>query len=156
MSQLADYPARCDAAAVPRVRAATGHLFLDGAAINGRAVTLYLDTGTGRTVVDMTRARELGLPLEEDARGAGGAGSAAMKSYRTRLASLDLRTVAAEDFPVHAIDLSPVNTALLARGERPMDGVLGADILDAREAVIDYRHLRLFLKRTVRPRAAAA
>jgi predicted aspartyl protease len=156
MSPLADYLARFDYVAVPLVRAATGHLFIDGAAINGRDVTLCLDTGAGRTVVDVARARELGLPLEADSRRAGGAGSAAMENYRTRLASLDLQTVTEDDYPVHAIDLSHVNTALVAGGGRPMDGVIGADLLDAREAVIDYRHLRLFLKRTARPRTAAA
>ena len=156
MSPLADFLARFDYAAVPLVRAATGHLALAGAAINGRDVTLYLDTGAGRTVIDLACARALGLPLEADAAGAGGAGSATLASHRTRLASLDLGAVAEEDFPAHAIDLSHVNQALRARGERPMDGVLGADVLDAREAVIDYRQLHLFLKRTGRFRDAAA
>ena len=156
MSPLADFLARLDFCAVPLARAGTGHLWLPAAAINGRAVTLYLDTGAGRTVVDLAFARTLGLPLTEDAHGAGGAGAATMKNYPTRLACLDLGPLREEDFPVHAIDLAHVNAALRARGERPMDGVLGADLLDAREAVIDYRQLGLFLKRTARPRAAAA
>ena len=156
MPPLADYLARFDYAAVTLVRAGTGHLTLEAAAINGRAVTLYLDTGAGRTVLDLGCAHRLGLALEESAEGGGGVGSAEMKAYRTRLASLRLGEIAEENLTAHALDLSHVNRALALRGERAMDGVVGADLLDAREAVIDYRQLRLFLKRTVRTRALAA
>lgn len=157
MSPLVDHLVRFDYAVVPLLRAATGHLFLAQAAINGRAITLYLDTGAGRTVLDVGAARSLGLTLAEDERGAGGAGAAKMKSYRTQLAWLDFGggALVEENFSVAATDLSHVNQALLARGERPMDGVLGADLLDAREAIIEYRHQRLFLKRSGCPRAVA-
>jgi hypothetical protein len=156
MSPLADYLARFDYATLPLRRAATGHLQLERAAIDGRDVTLYLDTGAGRTVFDAAKARDLGLALEPDGRNAGGAGAAALASFRTRLARFELGEIVETDFAAAAIDLAHVNAALRARGERPMDGVLGADILDAREAVIDYRQLCLFLKRSVRPRTAAA
>jgi hypothetical protein len=154
MLALADYLLGFDYVALTLVRGATGHLFLERAAINDAAVTLCLDTGAGRTVVDVTRARALGLTLTEVGRGAGGAGATSMPSFRTQLARLDLGALAERDFAAHAIDLSHVNKALSQRGERPMDGVLGADLLDARHAVIDYHELRLFLKRETHPAAA--
>jgi len=153
--QLADYLAGFDYAALPLVRAKTGHLALASCLINGHAVTFYLDTGAGRTVLDVACAHRLGLPLVEGTQG-GGVGSAAVKTYRGIVNRLELGAIGEENFTVHAIDLSHVNRALAARGEPAMDGVIGADLLDTREAVIDYRHLRLFLKRTAAPRPLAA
>lgn len=155
MSLLTDHLARFDYAELPLVRAATGHLFLAQAAINGHSVRLCLDTGAGRTVLDVALARELGLELVENERDAGGAGAAQMKSYRSRIPRLELGSVVEENFTARAIDLRHVNQALLARSEQPMDGVLGAELLDAREAIIDCGHLRLFLKRSVSSRLAA-
>lgn len=156
MDPLGEHLARFDYTALHLRRAATGHLFLERATINGRGVTLYLDTGAGRTVIDTAAARALGLTLEADGQNAGGVGATGMASFRTRIAWLDLGEIVETNFAANAIDLSHVNAGLRARGELPMDGVLGANLFDAREAVIDYRRLRLFLKRTVRLRPLAA
>jgi aspartyl protease len=155
MPPLADYLAQFDYAAVPLVRTSTGHLYLQASAVNGRPTTLCLDTGAGRTVVGLELARELGLALEEDARGAGMTGAASVKNYRTSLASLGLGPLVEENFPARAVDLAHVNEALRQRGAPRMDGVIGADLLDAREAVIEYRHLQLYLKRAAGLRLSA-
>jgi len=155
MDTVADHLARCNDPAVTLARAATGPLFQERTAINGREVAFYLDTGAGRTVVDLAAAQMLGRALREDERGAGGAGTAAMKSGRTQFAVFEVGPLREDDFPAQAVALSHVNQALRLRGERPMDGVLGADLLEACAAVIDYRQRRLYLKRAVRPRTAA-
>ncbi len=149
MNPLSEHLARFDYAAVPLRRSPTGHLQLDGA-INGVAAALYLDTGAGRTVLDTDGARRRGLELRETGRGAG-LGTAAMTTYATTIRHLNLQAVEAFDLAVTAIDLSHVNAGLRARGAAPMDGVIGADLLETHEAIIDYKRLHLYLKRTPAP-----
>jgi hypothetical protein len=45
-------------------------------------------------------------------------------------------------------DFSRVNTAREQLGDRPLDGLLGSDILVARAAVLDYGAMTLYLKET--------
>lgn len=153
--ELADYLAPLGYATVTLTRAKTGHLALASSFINGQAVTLYLDTGAGRTVLDLACAQRLGLSLTEGEAG-GGVGSGGMKTHRGTAGRLQLGPITRESVPVHAIDMTHVNRALAAREVPAMDGVVGADVLDAHEAVIDYRHLRLFLKRSARTTPLAA
>ncbi len=153
--QLADFLAPFDYAPIELVRAGTGHLRLASSSVNGRPIMLYLDTGAGRTVLDLACARRLGLTLHESAQG-GGLGAAEVRAYRGTVDRLALGPIEEKNITVHALDLTHMNQALAARGEAPMDGVVGADLLDAREAVIDYRQLRLFLKRIGHARSLAA
>ncbi len=153
MDLLAEHLARFDYTAIPLHRGPTGHWQLE-AALNGAPARLYLDTGAGRTVLDLTQARARGLPLTANPEQAGGLGTASMATYRTSVKRLDLHTLTETDFTAAVVDLSHVNQGLRARAAEPMDGVLGADILEAREAVIDCKHRRLYLKRAIQDRAA--
>ncbi len=153
MKSLDSYLAPLDYAAVPLRRGLTGHLQLDGA-INGVAASFYLDTGAGKTVLDLAQARRRDLCLTEVDRGASGLGTARMAAYRTVVGRLALHTTEETDLAVSVIDLSHVNQALLARGALLMDGVIGGDILEAREAIIDCKRLQLYLRRA-RPQPAA-
>ena len=47
---------------------------------------------------------------------------------------------------IGVFDLSHINTALIARGAKPVHGIIGADILKKGKAVIDYKKNRLYLK----------
>jgi len=154
MNALADYLSRFDYAAVAFTKGPTGHLEL-AAGVNDRPARLFLDTGAGRTVFDATRAVQFGLPRMAEAQCAGGLGATGMTACETTVAHFVLGPIDERDFAATLVDLSHVNQALEARGDRPVDGVVGADILEAREAVIDYKHSRLFLKRGVIGRRAA-
>ena len=46
-------------------------------------------------------------------------------------------------------DLDHVNTALIEHNANAIDGIIGADILEKGEAVIDYKKKRLYLKKIV-------
>ncbi len=156
MQPLADFLLAREFVALPLVRGTTGHLHFEHASANGRAATFYLDTGAGRTVIDREFANLIGLPLTAvplglNAVGAGGE----LTAKGTIVERLALGSLALENFPAAVIDLSHVNTGLRARGALPMDGVIGADLLDAHDAVIDYRARCLFLRRPARPGLAA-
>ncbi|HET7536279.1 MAG TPA: retropepsin-like aspartic protease [Candidatus Didemnitutus sp.] len=153
MDPLADHLARFDYAAVPLRRGPTGHLSI-AAVLDGAPACFYLDTGAGRTVLDLACARGRGLALTSDTPAASGLGTATMVTHRAPVRTFELGGVTEIDFLATVIDLSHVNQGLRARGAETMDGVLGADILEAREAVIDYKRLQLYLKRGTGQRAA--
>ncbi len=153
MSSLGEYLSRFDYAAIPLHRGPTGHLQLVGS-LNGVRVSLLLDTGAGHTVLDLAQARNRELPLPEIIQPAGGLGTANMGAYRTVVRQFALPAIEENDFVLAVVDLSHINETLRAHGAAPMDGVVGADILERREAVIDDKHLQLYLKRTGNSRAA--
>jgi hypothetical protein len=153
MNPLGDHLSRFDYIAIPLHRGPTGHLQIDGA-LNGVEASLYLDTGAGRTVLDLDQARRRGLVLTEGPRTAGGLGTENMIAHQTIVRHFTLPGMEETDFAVAVVDLSHVNKGLRARGARPMDGIIGADVLESREAIIDYKHLQLYLKSTGSRRAA--
>jgi len=142
--------------AVPMTRHGDSHLTVD-VRVNDVAGTFILDTGAGRTVID--RAAQSRFDEGRDvmaggqATGAGGTGMAISALPGNRLCIGDYRDDA---FTLHFLALDHVNAAFSQRGEAPVDGVIGADILERGGAVIDYPNLRLYLRTPAAADAAAS
>lgn len=146
MTALADYLTAAGYTAVPFAKGPTGHLELS-ARVNGYAARMFLDTGAGRTVFDAARAGRFGLSRLSESRCASGFGGGGMAAGQTRVGQLELGSIVERDLPALLLDLSHVNNALTNGGSEPIDGIVGADILEAREGLIDYRGSQVFLKR---------
>ena len=134
-------------------RVASGHLALAEARVNGQPATLYLDTGAGQTLLDLAFARGLRLPLTEGESRGVGAGGGGLGLFHTVVTRLTLADFTEQDWTCAVMDLAPVNAGLCQRGLAPMDGIIGGDLLQRREAVIDYRQSVLFLKIPLAPAA---
>ena len=132
-------------ASLPLTRTAVGQLGID-AVVNGCPARLLVDTGASATVIDRESAQRWGLRLEESEEHAVGCmvpgGMARATLEELRIASLRFT-----DFGVAVVDLSHVNAGLEQKGAGRIDGVIGADILDDREAVIAYAQRTLHLKK---------
>jgi predicted aspartyl protease len=114
--------------------------------VGGGPATLLLDTGAIGTCIDQATAQRLELcprPTEDRASGVAAGDQpvsyVAMEGFRVGPCSLP-------GFEAMMIDFSHVNKARQKRGDKPIDGVLGSDILAARAAVIDYGDLALYLR----------
>ncbi len=120
---------------IPLARTTHGLLRVT-AEIEGQPAALLVDTGAGGTVIDETSAKRLGLtssPSEERATGAFESSDVSQVDVDSfRLASTELGK-----HRLHVADLSHVNGCFEQMDER-IDGVLGADILAPRKAVIEY------------------
>ncbi|MCD9007988.1 aspartyl protease family protein [Luteimonas sp. XNQY3] len=142
--------------AVPMTRHGDSHLTV-AARLNDVAGTFILDTGAGRTVIDRAAQSRFdegrGVVAGGQATGAGGTGLAISALPSNRLRIGDYRDDA---FTVHFLALDHVNAAFSQRGETPVDGVIGADILERGGAVIDYPNLRLYLRNPAAADAAAS
>lgn len=130
---------------IPLSKSGLGHFHTPGS-INGHPVVVLIDTGAASTVVDLHSARDLGLTANKLTMTGGGAGGANLEIYDLPNAVLMLGTVKPRPRALLAMDLAHVNQALALRGEHRVDVVLGADVLEEQEAIIDYGSSSLFLK----------
>ena len=130
---------------VPLSRSGIGHFHTDGT-LNGRPMSVLVDTGAGSTVFSLDIARELGLTLTKLEMRGGGAGAAELDVYGIREARFRLGQIMPQITMLLAMDLTHVNQAAALRRSGPIDAVLGADVLEAHSAVIDYGSSSLYLK----------
>ena len=130
---------------VPLSRSGIGHFHTDGT-LDGRAVSVLVDTGAASTVFSLDIAREMGLALSKLDMYGGGAGAAQLEVYMIQQASFRLGALTPRTAALLAMDLTHVNQAAALRGSGPIDAVLGADVLEAHSAVIDYGSSSLYLK----------
>jgi predicted aspartyl protease len=116
------------------------------AKVNGEDVVLIVDTGASRTCMAERCAERLGLTsgrVEDVA-----VSFALPKKTKavSKLESFDIGSLRLTDFETWLVDFSYLNMIVLMKGEEVCDGVLGADILQSKSAVIDYRCRKLYLK----------
>lgn len=113
--------------------------------INGsKPLSLLLDTGAGGSVINESRARELGLKLEGQAAAATGDG--AVEASFVKGIMLDVSGLKLSDLTLTAINLS----GLEAGFGQPIDGILGYDVFTKFVVEIDYitRRVRLHEPKT--------
>lgn len=114
--------------------------------VNGEDALLLIDTGASRTVFDASSAARLRLDFEEAGEAAAGLGVTQQQTRRGTLQSFAVGSLQIPEMQAWIVDLSHVNTVLQQRGATPCAGVLGADLLAGRSAVIDYKSSTLYLK----------
>jgi predicted aspartyl protease len=116
------------------------------AQVGSSAVTLLLDTGAVQTCVDQASARRLELCTSGTEYRATGLGVGDEPVSSVALKAFCIGPCSLPAIEAIMIDFSHVNKLRQKRGNRPVDGVLGSDILAARAAVLDYGSLTLYLR----------
>jgi hypothetical protein len=131
---------------IPLSRNGVGH-FQVGGSLNGRDISVLIDTGAASTVFSLQLVQSMNLPLTRLAMAGGGAGSARLDVYEIREASFRLADLSPRVQALLAMDLSHVDEALKSRNSTGVEAILGIDALDAHSAIIDYGSSTLFLKK---------
>jgi hypothetical protein len=135
-------------------RTGIGHLLLAGQ-IDGRPIDFVLDTGAGKTVVELTYCRSEGIAVTDTGdpgAPAAGASSAGSTVHMLGDVQLTLDGLPVQTDGIFAIDMTHTNQRLAMRGVDPIRAVIGQDVLRYHQAVIDYATLALFLKGEPLPR----
>jgi hypothetical protein len=116
--------------------------------INGKAAHAILDTGASKTVFDKTRiARYLKKEtIAEHDRLSTGLGTTSMQSHVVPLRKLTLGKLDILGYNGVVLDLSHVNQTYEMIGLKPIDAVLGSDILHQYKAIIDFNKKILSLE----------
>ena len=124
----------------------TNHLELT-AEINGVKGTFILDTGASNSCVGLDLIGRFKLVSEESEVKAAGAGATDMETQKSENNSLKIGKWKTEACDLVLFDLTHVNTALKQHNAQEVDGIIGADILEAGKAFIDYNKKALYLKK---------
>lgn len=139
---------------VPFTREPSAHITVT-CVLSGKAARFLVDTGAGGTIIDSGALETYGLSSKGRSTKAGGLGSASVQLGLVAKHDLQLAGLNLSRYKLHAIDLSHVNTGLAAEKVAPIVGVLGADILHDRQAIIDYGRQFLVLNGTALPVSTA-
>ena len=123
----------------------TQHLLLK-ATINGIKGNFILDTGASSSCVGLESVEKFLLNAKKSKTKASGAGATGLFTQLAKGNKLQVGRWKTDDFNIVVFDLSHVNFALTEHKAKPVDGIIGADILRNGKAIIDYSENYLFLK----------
>lgn len=116
--------------------------------INNKNAKLIIDTGASKTVFDKERIKNFvkDKSFHEHDKLSSGLGTNTMQSHVTEIKKIQLGKIVINDYKTILLDLSHVNNSYHQVGLKPIEGVLGSDILLEYKAVIDYEKKVLKLK----------
>ncbi len=122
----------------------TQHLLIK-AKINGVTGSFILDTGASNSCVGFDCVDLFLLEARKSKTKASGAGATGMFTQLSLKNKLRLGRWEDENFDLVIFDLSHVNEALTQHKAKPVNGIIGADILLKGKAIIDYYNSYLYL-----------
>ena len=131
---------------VPLVLTGTNHFEIK-AEINGVTGRFILDTGASNTCVGIDKADMFKLVSEVSEVKAAGAGARDMETHISDKNKISIGAWKYKKQKIVLFDLVHVNEALIAHKALPVDGIIGADVLNKARAIIDYKKKRVYLKR---------
>ena len=123
----------------------TQHLLIK-ATINGVTGNFILDTGASNSCVGFEGIELFNLKAGKSKTKAAGAGATGMFTQVAKNNSLKIGRWKENAFHLVIFDMSHVNQALQQYKAKPVQGIIGADILLEGKAIIDYFNHCLYLK----------
>jgi predicted aspartyl protease len=123
----------------------TQHLLIK-ATVNGVKGNFILDTGASNSCVGFEGIELFQLLAEKSKTKAAGAGATGMFTQEAKNNELQLGSWKWKGFNLVVFDLSHVNEALTQHKAKPVQGIIGADVLLQGKAIIDYYNHCLYLQ----------
>lgn len=126
------------------------HLVMKGS-INGYKTRFILDSGASNSCVDHNLLQLLNMVVNDSIGSVTGAGSEEIKSGISAMTTLRIGRWILRNFSWVVIDLSHINIVMNQLQDSEIHGVIGNDILIQYQALIDYSHNYLYLKKRLNP-----
>ena len=114
--------------------------------LNGFKGLFILDTGASNSCVGFEAVETFGLKAKDSEIKAAGAGATDMSTQISKKNKLKIGKWKKDKVALILFNLTHVNTALVSHNSKPVDGIIGADILKKGKAIIDYEKRELYLK----------
>ena len=125
------------------------HLFVK-IKINGKSANMLLDTGASKTVFDINRISHFlsnkSGSFESFDKLSTGLGTSTMQSSFTLLKEIKLDHLKLKNYTAILLDMKHVNQSYEMIKLKPIEGVIGSDLLMKYNAVIDYQKKNLKLR----------
>lgn len=116
------------------------------ATINGVKGLFILDTGASGSCVGFEAIETFKLKAKDSEVKAAGAGATDMATQISKKNDLKIGKWKKNKVALILFNMTHVNSALIAHNAKPVDGIIGADILKKSKAIIDYEKKYLYLK----------
>lgn len=117
------------------------------ASINGVNGLFILDTGASNSCVGFEAIEKFQLKKVKDSKIlAASAGATDMITQISKKNKLKIGQLKIDNTSLVLFDLSHINTALTNHKSKPVDGIIGGDILKKVKGIIDYNKKYLYLK----------
>lgn len=123
----------------------TQHLLIK-VKVNGIAGNFILDTGASNTCVGLENIEKYRLEAKDYSSFAASASSTTMQAKISKGNYLQIGSWKQLPSTFILFDLSHINEALSQQKIKPVDGIIGADVLLKGNAIIDYPNLCLYLQ----------
>ncbi|WP_291402823.1 retropepsin-like aspartic protease [Daejeonella sp.] len=122
------------------------HLLVE-VVVFGQSFNAVLDTGASKTVFDKETIETFSKSGELMAsdRVSTGLGANNMESHSIILPTLKIGKMKLKNFEAAVLDLTTIKQAYSSLNLPPIIGVIGGDILNSHQAIINYRKLKLKL-----------
>jgi predicted aspartyl protease len=122
------------------------HLLVE-VVVFGQSFNAVLDTGASKTVFDKETIETFSKSGELTAsdRVSTGLGANNMESHSIILPTLKIGKMKLKNFEAAVLDLTTIKQAYSSLNLPPIIGVIGGDILNSHQAIINYRKLKLKL-----------
>ena len=130
--------------AIPLEFTLTKHFVLQ-AKINGVEGRFILDSGASNTCVGIEWTTYFNLQAKASDIKAAGAGTSGMETQVAIKNHLEIGALSIRRLPLVLFDLTHVNEALQQFQTLPVHGIIGADLLQKKKAIIDYAKKKLYL-----------
>jgi len=116
--------------------------------IDGVEATFLIDTGASNTVIDIGFAHTNHLEFSSIDMQGGGVGTSEMLLYHRQIKSFKIKDFKITSFDLYATDFKHIKDSLAKKGiTEECHGVIGADILIAFNAKINYKKKKLSLRK---------
>ena len=119
------------------------------AKINGKKGRFILDTGASNSCVGLGEIKYFNLDAKDSKTKAAGAGATDMLTQQASKNTIKLGKWKFKNLDLVIFDLTHVNTALTKHNAKVVNGIIGADILQKGNAIIDYKKNKLYLQKIV-------
>lgn len=149
MGSLKKYLKKRNYLAIPLTLTATHHLEVM-ARVNGISGRFILDTGASNSCVGLDKIEHFKLISKASEVKAAGAGATDMETQLSTKNTLKIGGWKKKKIKIILFNLEHINEALTSHDALPVDGIIGADVLEKGRAVIDYKTTTLYLKKKKR------
>ena len=117
------------------------------ASINGEKGRFILDTGASNSCVGLEEIEHFSLVTEESEHKAAGAGTTEIETKISKENKLKIGGFKLKKVNLVVLNLEHINNALLKQEATSVNGIIGADILEQGNAIIDYNKKKLYLSK---------
>jgi predicted aspartyl protease len=124
----------------------TFHIYIKGK-LNQKKALFLLDTGASNSCISTNKAENYNLKFSKTATKAAGAGAINMEAQLSKNNLIEFGKFKIKSCDLVVFDMKHIDQALEIHQGKPIDGIIGADILIANQVKIDYSKKKIFFKK---------